>query len=333
MPVLSFPCTIHPSPDGSGLTHRRVWIKGHDLRALALAATAQLGVTEDQCEYGVVLPETANSHVFLEISHLNGDALVGPMAGPLPPSTMPLDEHFPLDALIVHLGLETLDGAAPGRHGERPGRYTVVVTYLPIWQRQPFPPDRQARESDAAYQERFERIRIERSSRQGIHVVAYDRPAQEWTAHDFERLFVLMYRLLPTDEPRWRESGAIRQAKFVDPGEGRRVTIAPCLQLARGEYVAHLRLPAFPARALADWLATRHYDINLRHPLIKLELVSRGWRSVDDGRIPAATTRSDDSTAPVSTRALSDWRQSGREGTLGSSDQGQHSDFRPETLA
>jgi hypothetical protein len=93
---------------------------------------------------------------------------------------------------------------------------------------------------------------------------------------------VLAYRVLPTDEPHWRESGAIKPGKFMDR-EGRRVRIAPCLQLARGDDVAHLRLPAFPARALADWLASRHYDINLRHPVIKLELVARGWRCLDVG--------------------------------------------------
>ncbi len=69
---------------------------------------------------------------------------------------------------------------------------------------------------------------------------------------------MLAYRVLPTDEPRWRESGAIKPGKFMDR-EGRRVTIAPCLQLARGDDVAHVRLPAFPARALADWRASRHY--------------------------------------------------------------------------
>ncbi len=298
MPVLSFPCTIHPSPEGLGRTQRRVWIKGHDLRTLALAATAQLGVTEDQCEYGIVLPETAKTLVFLEVSHPNGDALVGPMAGPLPPSTLPLEEHFSLDALIMLLGLDTLDGSVPERRAERTGRHTVVVTYLPICQREPFPPQRQARESEAAYQERFERMRIDRSSRQGIHVIAYDVPAQEWTAHDLEMLLVLMYRLLPSDEPRWRESGVIRQAKFVDAREGHRVTIAPCLQLARGEYVAHLRLPAFPARALVDWLVTRHYDIHLRHPLIKLECVARGWRGLDDRRAREAQSGPDGTMTP-----------------------------------
>jgi len=122
---------------------------------------------------------------------------------------------------------------------------------------------------------------------QGIHVVSYDIPPKDWTAHDLDMLMVLAHRLLPTTEPRWRESGAIRQGKFVNP-RGREVTIAPCLQVGRGDYIAHLRLPAFPTLALADWLASRHYDINLRHPVIKLELVARGWRPA--GRLSARPT-------------------------------------------
>jgi hypothetical protein len=126
---------------------------------------------------------------------------------------------------------------------------------------------------------------IERACHQGIHPIRYSVPPQDWTDHDIEMLMVLLYRFLPTNEPRWRESGAITQAKLVaPPEEGSRVTIAPCLQVGRGDYVAHLRLPAFPARALANWLASRHYDINLRHPVIKLELIARGWRC-------AATTK------------------------------------------
>jgi hypothetical protein len=34
----------------------------------------------------------------------------------------------------------------------------------------------------------------------------------------------------------------------------------------------------FPTRALAEWLAGRRCDISLRHPVMKLELMQRGWR-------------------------------------------------------
>jgi hypothetical protein len=288
MPVLSFPCAIHRPGNGSTPLRRRVWIKGHDFRTLAAAATVQLGAAEDQCRYGIVWPETGKDRLFLEISHPNGEALVGPMAGPLPPATMPLDEQFSLDTLIIQLGLDTPNGDVQRRDAVGSSRYAVMVTYSPIWQPRPFLPRQDARETDTERQDQFERARIERSSRQGFHVIAYDVPAQEWTAHDLEMLLVLAYRLLPTDEPRWRESGSIRPAKFVNPGEGRRVTIAPSLQVGRGDYVAHLRLPAFPAIALAEWLGSRHYDINLRHPVIKLEFVARGWRCVDHFRAQEA---------------------------------------------
>lgn len=43
MPVLSFPCVV-TYHDGTDETHRRTWIIGHDLCALALAATEQLVV-------------------------------------------------------------------------------------------------------------------------------------------------------------------------------------------------------------------------------------------------------------------------------------------------
>jgi len=304
MPVLSFPCVIHRLGNGPRPVRRRVWIKGHDLRALGLAATAQLGTTEDQCKYGMVVPETAKTSVFLEVAHREGDALVGPMAGPLPPPTMAMEYRVSLDALVAMLGLALPDGDISGRGADCCGRYIVIVTYSPIWQRNPFPPIRQENETDAKFQERFdaaERIRLERTRHQGIHVIAYDVPSQEWTAHDLEMLMVLAYRLLPTNEPRWRESGAITQAKFVNPREGRRVTIAPCLQVGRGDYVAHLRLPEFPTLAVAEWLATRHYDINLRHPVMKLELVGRGWRCIDDPAVRQARCRPDESLTPCVT--------------------------------
>jgi hypothetical protein len=284
MPVLSFPCVIHRLEDRSRVT-RRVWVKGHDFRTLALAVTAQLGFNQDSCQYTLVSPDTGHGpeSAFLEVTHGASDALLGPMASPLP---MPAssDQRFSLDALIDAPSRRITD-RDPDRGAQcHDGQYQVIVTYTPICERNPFPPVRQERETDAQYKERFdaaERTRIERARYQGIHVVSYDIPPKDWTAHDLDMLMVLAYRLLPTTEPRWRESGAIRQGKFVNPREGHQVTIAPCLQVGRGDYIAHLRLPAVPTLALADWLASRHYDINLRHPVIKLELVARGWRPAD----------------------------------------------------
>lgn len=68
MPVLSFPCTIHRLGNGSAQARRRVWIEGHDVRTLALAATKQLGVSHHQCDYALVSPETTTAkRAFLEI--------------------------------------------------------------------------------------------------------------------------------------------------------------------------------------------------------------------------------------------------------------------------
>lgn len=297
MPVLCFPCAVHRLARNSRPTRRRVWIKGHDFRTLALAATAQLGAAEDQCEYGIARPDMTKASVLLEVAHPDGDALVGPMTGPLPPPTMSLGEHFSLDGLLAELGFATRDGCWARLGSSRPGQYEVVVTYSPIWKRHPFPPEREGDETDAQYRARYEAgevMQIERVRYQGIHLIRYEVPPRDWTDRDLEMLMVLAYRFLPTDEPRWRESGAITQGRFAAPrDEGRRVTVAPCLQVGRGDYVAHLRLPAFPARALADWLASRHYDINLRHPVIKLELVARGWRcaGVTSGSLQASEAR------------------------------------------
>ena len=91
MPVLSFPCVIHrldSGPRSTSPTSQRVWIKGHDLRTLALAATKQLGATHQQCEYALVSPETCSTRSLLEIAHADGDVLVGPIAAPLPTPTI-----------------------------------------------------------------------------------------------------------------------------------------------------------------------------------------------------------------------------------------------------
>ncbi len=264
MPVLAFPCAIHRLDGASRPSTRRVWVKGHDFRTLAIAATEQLGATPDRCEYSLISPETKEGpkSALLEVTHAegDGDALLGPMASPLPSDPL-LDRRFSLDALIDTLGLDGLDG-----------HYQVFVTYSPICEwAPPSPPMRQERDVDLRYNQGIdaaEKLRIERSRHQGIHLLDYDVPPKAWTARDLEALLQLAYRLLPETEPRWRESGSIMPAKFVDPLNSQ-ITIAPCLSISRGDYVAHLRLPMFPTLALVDWLESRQYEINLRHPAIK----------------------------------------------------------------
>jgi hypothetical protein len=291
MPVLSFPCTIHCLGTGSRPARRRVWIKGHDLRSLALVATKQLGVTHHQCDYALTVPGVGSARrALLEITHPDGDALVGPIAAPMPTAAME-GKMFTLDALLGELGFSGLGSDYPPSDSDGPRRHLAMVTYSPLHERHPFPPVRQPRETDTQYRQRYddaERIRIERASQQGVHLVRYDVPPEDWTAQDIEALMVVAYQLLPESEPRWRESGAITQAKFVNHESGR-VTLAYSLQIGRGDYIAHLRLPAFPTLALAEWLASRHCDINLRQPVMRLELIARGWRHIE--RIDRGETR------------------------------------------
>ena len=51
MPVLSFPCVVTARDGATPTCSRRIWIKGHDLAALARAATEQLGASLDACGY------------------------------------------------------------------------------------------------------------------------------------------------------------------------------------------------------------------------------------------------------------------------------------------
>jgi hypothetical protein len=288
MPILSFPCVVTHFKAGKEISRRRTWIKGHDLRALAAAAAKQIDAAAEHCEYALFSPDTTPpagpAGVFLDVGHGDASALVGPMSGPTPPSTISRDACYRLDDLLTHLGLDD-DGDADTRadSGHRHGhsRYVVIVTYAGLWHHVASPPARRDGESDAQYKARCEpddRMRIDRARHQGLHIVHYDVPPAEWKAHDLEMLMGLAYQLLPTGEPRWRESGAITQAKFAGAHNSREPTRAYCLQIARGDYVAHLRLPTFPTLALAEWLADRRCDISLCHPVMKLELIARGWR-------------------------------------------------------
>jgi hypothetical protein len=94
----------------------------------------------------------------------------------------------------------------------------------------------------------------------------YEVPCDEWRAADLEALLERAYVLLPPYEPRWRESGTIMH----DPsplGEASTGMSRCALEVQRGDFVAHLRLPAFPVSALAGWLASRRCEISLRHPI------------------------------------------------------------------
>jgi hypothetical protein len=83
----SFPCVVTARDGATPTGSRRIWIKGHDLAALARAAAEQLDASSDACGYLLFSPKVPHpSGVFLEVVHDDCSALVGPMAGPtLPP--------------------------------------------------------------------------------------------------------------------------------------------------------------------------------------------------------------------------------------------------------
>ncbi len=67
------------------------------------------------------------------------------------------------------------------------------------------------------------------------------------------------------------ESGTIKEEKFAPTDPTGVPTIGPCLEVARGDFSAYLRLPTFPARALTEWLACRRCEIHLLHPVMKID--------------------------------------------------------------
>ncbi len=129
-------------------------------------------------------------------------------------------------------------------------------------------PVHEPRESDAAYRARCaaaEYVIIERASHQGFHAIHYHVPPCDWTAPDLAAVIELVYQHLPTCEPPWSESGWISQRTRGLNGP---LSAPACsVHVARGDYVASVRLPAFPMLALADWLGDRRWDIELYHPI------------------------------------------------------------------
>jgi len=288
MPVLSFPCAVTHHNHSRQLSQRRTWIKGHDLRALALAATELLAVKPERCEYMLFSPAAVagaasvshaleSAGVFLEVLHGGLSALVGPMGGPTPPSTIEPDSAYRLDDLLSRVGLETNaeDEAESAR------ALPVLVTYAGHFHELSYPPPRETHESDAQYATRCataERVRLERARHEGIHLIHYEVPSAQWKAPDLEALLGLAYRLLPTLEPRWRDSGTIAQDTFAAERGEREPILHYCLEVARGDYAAYLRLPVFPTLAVAEWLGDRRCDINLCHPVVKIEGAARVGR-------------------------------------------------------
>ncbi len=278
MPVLSVRCVVTEHDGRKALSRRDVWITGHDFRSLALAATAQLRLPPERCEYKLFSPDvgTAFVGVLLEVLHEGCSALVGPMGGPAVPPSLDDERTCSLDELIARAGF--------GADGEARGIYPVTVLYVGFLGHATDPPAREPKESDRDYRIRCasaERVRLERGRHEGFHAIRYDVPAADWRARDLEALLGLVHALLPAPEPRWRESGTITQevrtqevgthevgTQEVGAQENAPATLTRyALEVARGDFVAHLRLPAFPVPALVDWLGSRRCEINLCHPI------------------------------------------------------------------
>lgn len=104
----------------------------------------------------------------------------------------------------------------------------VLVTYAGLFRDMAYPHPRQPTESDRTYAARCataERVRLERTRHEGIHVIRYEVPPKAWEARDLERLMGLAYALLPAIEPRWRDGGTITQDTFAAGRGGRTPTL------------------------------------------------------------------------------------------------------------
>jgi hypothetical protein len=268
MPRLSFRCVV-THHDGSSLHSRRdTWIDAHDFRELALAATAELQVPPGCCEYKLFVPDVGKAFVgvLLEVMHEGVSALVGPMGGPAVPAALTGEETCTFGELIASTGF---DAEARDR-----GIYPVTVVYAGLLaDESECPPPRAGQESAATYRARCAsalRLRLARGRLEGFHALPYAVAPAEWRAEDLEALLGRVHALLPEGEPPWRESGTIRHVPpLLPPGETPEAgdTIRCALEVQRGDFVGHLRLPAFPVSALADWLACRPCEISLCHPM------------------------------------------------------------------
>ncbi len=67
----------------------------------------------------------------------------------------------------------------------------------------------------------------------------------------------------------------ITQETFAAGRGGRTQTLRYCLEVARGDYTAYLRLPLFPTLALAEWLGGRRCEINLCQPVMKIDALAQ----------------------------------------------------------
>src|SRR5215469_3790447 len=141
MPVLSVRCVVTQHDGRSALSRRDAWITGHDFRSVALAATAQLGLPPDRCEYKLFSPDVGKGSVgvLLEVLHEGVSALVGPMGGPAVPPSLIDEQACSLDELVARVGF--------GAGSEGHGIYPVIVLYVGYLGQAAGPPARESKES------------------------------------------------------------------------------------------------------------------------------------------------------------------------------------------
>lgn len=127
--TISFRCAV-TRVHGEQVLRRKHWIQGHDLSSLAASATALLGCHPLQCTYELTNVGPPGS-TFLEVTSSSSEALVGPMAGPTPPTNSERPQS--LSQLLDHVGLAHDPVASLDVGG--PGRLLVVINYASLWDR------------------------------------------------------------------------------------------------------------------------------------------------------------------------------------------------------
>ena len=117
MPRLSVHCVITQHDGRTQQSRRDTWIDAQDFRELALAATAQLRLSPDRCEYTLFAPDVGKAFVgvLLEVVHDGLSALVGPMGGPAVPDSLAGEERCTFDELMSLTGFDA-DAGARGLH-------------------------------------------------------------------------------------------------------------------------------------------------------------------------------------------------------------------------
>ena len=258
---ISFRCAVTQLRGGQLFRQKR-WIEGHDLSSLAGAASVLLGCHPRQCTYALTTVGPPGS-TFLEVTSSSGEALVGPMAGPLPPA--PSDHPQTLPQLLEDVGLTHDPVICTDVAG--PGRLLVIVRYTSLWDGRLGNPHALPGETTSMFERRRrqeEEDRLDSARHEGFHVLPFSIPPEHWTAADLEHVITLAYRFLSARQPEWHEVGLLSRAEHSAQSH------PYSLLIERGDYAATVRLPTFPSRAILEWVEGRRCELDLRQPVTRL---------------------------------------------------------------